>query len=162
MDDIFFLADRTVGQLAKWLRLTGFDCAYNDSPKPAEVLKQARNEHRLILTKNTRLAACCEPDECLFIEADRSVDQLKYVLTKLNLSIDNERVFTICSLCNERLLNRAREEVRGLVPPYVFAHQEQYRQCPRCQRLYWGGTHKARMIERLDAIFSLSKQGKDV
>jgi hypothetical protein len=52
-------------------------------------------------------------------------------------------------VCNAALEEIAKSAVAGLVPPYVYRTQAQFRRCPACGRIYWRGTHWARMVERL-------------
>jgi uncharacterized protein with PIN domain len=54
--------------------------------------------------------------------------------------------------CNAVLASRTREEVKDLVPPYVFKTQEQYMLCPHCQRIYWRGTHWQAMKKRINDL----------
>ena len=69
----------------------------------------------------------------------------------MNLDCDSEQ-FTRCLECNQPLVHRRKEEVRELVPPYVFQTQSQYVQCPSCHRIYWRGTHWQRMKRELDTL----------
>jgi hypothetical protein len=62
--------------------------------------------------------------------------------------------FTLCLECNQPLVPKDKEEVKDLVPPYVFKTQSQYMQCPACQRVYWQGTHWQRMSRELEKIVS--------
>jgi uncharacterized protein with PIN domain len=150
MSKRLFLADKTVGRLARWLRLLGFDCAMQPDNDILRLLVRCRAEGRVLLTKNTALAAAAAPDECLLIAFDRIRQQLKQVMKYYNLTIDKENILTICSVCNERLDDVAPAEVRGIAPPFVFATQTVFRRCPRCRRIYWAGTHKTRMLAWLD------------
>jgi len=51
-------------------------------------------------------------------------------------------MFGICLECNEKLYPVAREEVRDLVPSFVFENCTEYNQCPSCHNVYWVGTHQ--------------------
>ena len=43
-------------------------------------------------------------------------------------------------------------EVAERVPPYVRRTQDRYSECPHCGRIYWAGTHWARMREVLGSL----------
>jgi len=60
------------------------------------------------------------------------------------------RPFAICLECNQPLVARTREQVKDLVPPYVFKTQSQFMECPACYRIYWQGTHWAAMTKKLE------------
>ena len=68
------------------------------------------------------------------------------------MKIDQEGKFTRCLECNELLVPRSKDEVRDLVPVYVFKTQSHYFQCPVCQRIYWRGTHWQRMNKEMEAL----------
>jgi uncharacterized protein with PIN domain len=139
-----FLADKTVGRLAKWLRLLGVDCAsLNDAP-PVE------------LTKSTALAAAATSQDHLHVTASLLSEQLKQVVKKYGLTFECKRFLSICSVCNSPLDDVAPETVRGAVPPYVFATRRTFRRCPACGRVYWAGTHKSRMLDRLKGMLDIS------
>jgi hypothetical protein len=75
------------------------------------------------------------------------------VVKALNLG-DKIKPFTLCLECNQPLVLSEKEDVKELVPPYIFQTQTQYMQCPACQRVYWRGTHWQRMSRELERIVS--------
>jgi uncharacterized protein with PIN domain len=58
MDDepIRLLVDGMLGTLAKWLRLLGYDTAYDNVASDAELARQARAEGRVLLTRDRELS----------------------------------------------------------------------------------------------------------
>jgi len=141
-----FLADKTVGRLGKWLRLIGFDCIFFAESDAHLALAQARSTGRILLTKNTRVAALARDDEYVLIASDSVREQLKQVIKKYNLTIECENLFSLCSVCNRKLEDLASDQVRGLAPAFVLATRRTFRRCPECGRIYWAGTHKTRML----------------
>ena len=89
----------------------------------------------------------------VLLEDDDPKAQLRHIVHALNLDY-KAKPFSICLECNRDLLKRARDEVRDLVPPYVFKTQEQYMECPSCHRIYWQGTHWAAMRRELERFIS--------
>ncbi|HPQ67819.1 MAG TPA: Mut7-C RNAse domain-containing protein [bacterium] len=157
MSERRFLADKTVGRLAKWLRLLGYDCRTLDSSDVEEILLAIKEDTRTLLTKNTKFLAI-EKNEILFIKSDDITQQLKQVIMEYSLSIECERFLSVCSVCNVPVVDVETESVRGLVPPFVFATRKTFRRCPQCGRLYWAGTHKTRMIDRLKETLDSERQ----
>ncbi len=88
----------------------------------------------------------------LFVENDRVEDQLVEVLGKLDLKPEPENLFTLCLRCNESLKEAKPEEVRPLVPDYVFRTQREFRVCPKCRGVFWPGTHRERALSTLRRI----------
>ena len=150
-----FIADSNVGRLARWLRIAGFDTLFIRSIDDNRLVRIALDEDRVLLTRDTQILkrrlVTSGRLMVILIEDDDVKAQLRQVLTTLNLT--NElRPFSLCVECNEPLVPREREEVKELVPPYVFQIQTQFMQCPGCQRIYWRGTHWENMCKELEGI----------
>jgi len=145
-----FAADRMLGRLAKWLRVIGQDVTYGPHLSGYGLIREARREGRLILTRNRSLEKK-SPPPYLLIESDRFREQLCQVIETCKLD-PLERPFTRCVECNSQLEPAAKSEVEGKVPPYVFATQGSYSRCPDCRRLYWPATHQERMMAELKGL----------
>jgi uncharacterized protein len=152
-----FAADRMLGKLARWLRLMGQDVIYGPHLCGYGLIRAARQEGRLILTRDRRLKQK-QPPDFLFIESDHYREQLRQVIRACNLE-PLARPFTRCAECNTVLEPRTKAAVEALVPPYVFSTQERFFACPHCRRIYWPATHHERMLAELRKI-SLPQSGK--
>ena len=158
--EIKFIVDNNVGKLAKWLRIIGYDALLFTEQDDGEMVKLALAQNRVILTKDTQIMrrrlVTSGRLKAILIEDDDSKAQLQQVVEALNLDYQF-RPFSICPECNQNLVERDKEEVRDLVPPYVFETQSLYMECPSCRRIYWRGTHWQAMIQELER-FTAQKQ----
>ena len=145
-----FVADKMLGRLARWLRVIGQDVTYGSHLSGYGLVRAARREERLILTRDRRIGGK-KPPEYLWIESDRFRDQLKQVIHACGLDPLKD-VFTRCVECNALLQPIAKEAVRERVPSYVFSTQEEFSVCPTCHRLYWPATHQQKMVEELKGM----------
>jgi len=149
-----FIVDTNVGRLARWLRMMGYDTLFVNPIDDEGLIRIALKEKRVLLTKDTQImlrrVVTSGKLKVLLIEGDDAKDQLRQVAQRMKLN--QERNFTLCLECNEPLVHRGKEEVRDLVPPYVFQTQSQYFQCPACHRIYWRGTHWQRMKRELETL----------
>jgi uncharacterized protein with PIN domain len=68
-------------------------------------------------------------------------DQLEQVLKTFRPILDPAVFLTRCSVCNEPLKSTAKQEVRDLVPSYVYDRINRFLQCLCCGRVYWKGNH---------------------
>ncbi len=150
-----FVVDSNVGKLARWLRIAGFDTLFFRDIEDNRLVRVALDEKRVLLTRDThileRRVAASGRLKVLLIEDDDVKKQLRQVVTTLDLA-GEVSPFTRCLQCNDPLLPREKDDVRALVPTYVFRTQEQYMQCPACQRIYWRGTHWEKMSRELVEI----------
>src|SRR5262245_38313479 len=134
MEEIKFVADVMVGKLARWLRVLGLDVVYSNAFQDDEIIRLAKSENRIILTRDTRLAARCPKEQHLFIESGDYKEQIRQVLRTFDLKHFN--VLSRCLECNALLQNVDKEAVFNRVPPYVYLTQDRFASCPSCGRVY--------------------------
>jgi uncharacterized protein len=147
---IRFAADTMLGRLARWLRLLGYDTAYGAHLGGRSLLRAARAEGRVVLTRRTGLLRHLDLPH-LFIEGDHFRDQLVQVIAAFHLDTE-AHLLNRCPECNLDLLEETRTNVQQRVPAYVAETQERFRSCPRCHRIFWPGTHHQRIRAELAAL----------
>jgi uncharacterized protein with PIN domain len=142
-----FAADRMLGRLAKWLRVIGQDVIYGPHLSGYGLIRAARAENRLILTRDRGLPRK-QPPDFVFIQSNHYREQLRQVIETCHLNpLLNS--FTRCLECNALLQPRTKEAVKDSVPPYVYETQDKFSWCPECRRIYWPATHHQRMVNEL-------------
>ncbi len=142
-----FLVDAMLGRLAKWLRILGYDTLYDPSWDDSHLVRLARAEDRILLTRDVELAR------------RKGVRVLRVASEVLEAQLDQLHVelglvalapWTRCPVCNSHLFSVPKGDAWGQVPPYVFVTQEEFRLCPSCNRFYWHGTHRQQMQALVD------------
>jgi hypothetical protein len=147
-----FIVDAMAGRLAKWMRILGIDTEYEKSGDMEKLLKRARSENRVILTRNLSFRKIrTEGVNIHFLSSEKTFYQLREIIEKFNL-IKEIKPFSRCSECNEILNDIKKEEVKGRVPFFVYQTQEHFSICPSCGRIYWSGTHRKAMEKRINQI----------
>ncbi len=147
-----FLADTMLGRLAKFLRMLGYDTVYYSGGDFREVRELARDQKRVLLTRNRKQIAVAGGQEIIFIREDRPLLQVKELLSQGMIALSEEAFFSRCLLCNTPLRRLAREEADGKVPEFVFYQQQEFHRCPHCKKIYWPGSHRDRMKRRLGKL----------
>lgn len=144
------LADRTVGRLARYLRMVGYDTVWDPAASAGALLQRAETEGRVVLTRD-RLLVERRPVRrgsvrAVLVRHDLVGDQLAQVREELGLRrMQPPR----CLVCNGALVDMPAAEARRRVPPYVAATQERFTYCPVCDRVTWPATHWRDMQRRL-------------
>jgi uncharacterized protein with PIN domain len=146
-----FVADRNLGKLAKWLRILGYDTLYDRGSADRDFLRRAGEEGRIALTRKRDLASIAQPGSLVVVKADRVEAQIGEVLTELKSEPDPSRRMTRCLRCNALLEEVPKASVEGLVPAHVYGVSPRFRRCPRCEKIFWPGTHTRHVEERLKA-----------
>jgi len=61
-------------------------------------------------------------------------------------------IFVRCTICNTLSKIVPKEEVKNRVPPYVYSTQNEFRICPKCNRIYWPGTHLENVKKMIEVL----------
>lgn len=145
-----FVADQMLGRLSKWLRLMGYDTLYFHSIDDSRLIRLAREQKRVLLTRDTGLIKRREVKRSLikavFIEDDLVSLQLGQLQKLFKLRLSSTR---FCPECNVPLQAISKSSVQNYVPPYVYQTQRKFSHCPQCRRYFWAGTHWQRIEERI-------------
>jgi uncharacterized protein with PIN domain len=149
--ELRFVADKMLGRLVRWLRIIGQDVTYGPHLTGNGLIRAARKEGRVILTRDRRLAKKKDLPEHLLLDSDGFREQLKQVIQAYQLD-PLSAILTRCAECNSLLESMPKEKVKEKVPAYVFATQEKFSVCRSCQRIYWPATHPQKMLEELKAL----------
>ena len=144
-----FVLDTHLGKLARHLRMAGFDCLYRNDYRDSELVTAALAEQRIILTRDLGLLKQRLVTHGYFVRATESEGQLREVVRVLQLQ-SGLRPFTRCRECNAALREVPKTEVEARLPPKVRAAYEHFQLCPGCGRIYWEGSHYARLRRLLD------------
>ncbi len=140
-----FIADVMLGRLAKRMRLLGFDVLYDRTLHDNEIIRLSLEEDRVILTRDTALAARPLAKNHLLVSADRVQEQMGQVRSTFPHEM-SDTPLTRCSVCNEMLMQIVRHEVKDLVPSHIYEKKADFMQCPTCMRTYWRGSHVKSMM----------------
>ncbi len=141
--------DVMLGKLARRLRLFGVDVRYERGVKGMEAYRRAKADGRTFLTRHHRFKNM--PD-VLYVNSDNVNEQVEQVRRILHLKAgakkEDKGFLTRCSVCNEPLTQIGREQARPAIPFYIYQIHTEFRRCPKCQRVYWSGSHMKKMIEQ--------------
>lgn len=142
-----------LGKLSKGLRMLGFDAFYYRGEDVYTLYALARQDGRIILTRNTKLIQKRPEDHIIKIAEDDPYLQLKEVIHKGSLSLNEAALFSRCLICNQIISALPREEVEGKVPDFIYIQKKDFSQCPQCKRVYWEGSHQENMTKRIKELF---------
>jgi hypothetical protein len=140
-----FIADVNLGKLVKWLRIFGYDTLYYRGNADRNFLRKAQEENRAVLTRRLDVTNRQFDGRLMVIHRDHVQQQLTDVIDHFGLVPRPDQLLRLCIRCNEPLSEIFREEARGIIPAYVFENYSLFKRCPRCNRIFWPGTHKENM-----------------
>jgi uncharacterized protein with PIN domain len=151
--DVRFIADDHLGKLARYLRIIGCDCLYYHVISDDVLMEISKKENRVVLSRDWKLYRYIPSQRYFFIRSQNTVLQLKEVCGHFRID-PFLKMFERCIICNALLVPIEKEDVRPRVPPKSYAWKKEFKECRRCKRVYWPGTHYEAMISRIRDIFS--------
>jgi len=136
--------------------MLGYDTVYYRGDDFHQLIFLARQEDRIILTRDAKLAARRPKDRILTIMENNPSCQLKEVVQKGCVSLDENNFYTRCLLCNEQIEEIPRQEAEGKVPDFIFVQQKDFYRCTQCGRIYWQGSHLNHMQKKVDGLLKIT------
>jgi len=148
-----FIADAHLGGLARLLRMLGFDTLFENAYTDRQILQLIARERRILLTRDRELLKCRDVFRGCFVRALKAESQLNEVVARYALA-RHARPFTLCLHCNVRLEAADPGAVAARVPEPIAARYTRFARCPGCSRIYWEGSHWARMRAMLGPVLA--------
>jgi uncharacterized protein len=148
-----FLLDAHLGRLARYLRMLGFDAAYENDREDKELSRISHSEERILLSRDRGLLKRGEVVHGYFVRATEPKVQVVEVVRRFDL-FSAVAPFRRCVRCNTLLKSVAKESIIERLPTKTRQHYEEFRMCPACERIYWEGSHYEHMRRFIQRIFS--------
>lgn len=145
-----FIADEMLTGLARWLRILGYDTACEHGLDDAAMVRRSYEEGRILITRDRKLGRDWRVPDLYVVQSEKPLAQLEEVAARYELRL-GERLFTRCSRCNVVLEEVPAASVAPGVLPAGIRDDETVRCCRVCGRVYWEGSHVARMRRTLAA-----------
>jgi uncharacterized protein len=152
-EEIKFFADVNVARVVRWLRAIGIDTTWEDAISDKDLVLKAINENRFVLTLDKRLLDEWRVDNVLLLKSENPLAQFGEIIRHFKIA-KPEKLFTRCLVCNTSLRAASSAEIASDVPPRVLEHQKTFYFCPRCNKVYWQGSHTERMRAAIEEIFN--------
>ena len=142
-----------LGSLAKWLRILGFDTFYaRRDLQDEDVLNIAKKENRVLITRDVELVWKSKKNNIKTIKITSTLldEQLAVVLK--NIKIDKKSLLSRCTICNTPVETIEKHLVKKRVPKKVFENNNTFWRCPRCDKIYWKGSHFEKILGKINEI----------
>lgn len=152
---ISFLADAMLGNIARKLRIFGFDTIYLAHTPDDEILKIGIDQDRVILTADREFfkrIVKAGARGVLVSGGASELEDLIHIFTKNGITaVGTNGIGSRCSVCNGHLEERTSNQVKNRhgsndhvlidVPDKVISCHKQFFECTACGKIYWEGGH---------------------
>jgi uncharacterized protein with PIN domain len=148
-----FVLDVHLGKLARWMRLLGLDCRWENDLDDPEIVEISLAEGRTILTRDIGLLRRGSVTHGYWVRSTDPEEQLPEVLDRFDLR-GSLAPFTRCMACNGALRSVPKAEVEDQLPPKTRRYYDEFFQCSQCGKVYWKGAHWERLRGVVDRAVS--------
>ena len=152
-----FIVDVNVGKLANLLRLLGLNAAYNPDWEDKYIAQKSLAEKRTVLTKDLGLLKRNDVIWGRYVRANLPAEQIKEIVYFFGLQ-ERLEPFSRCLRCNIRLAPVSKQEILHRLEPKTKKYFNDFSICPKCQRIYWAGSHHEHMQNWLELIKSFTQE----
>ncbi|MDX1601233.1 MAG: Mut7-C RNAse domain-containing protein [Anaerolineales bacterium] len=135
-----FVLDVHLGQLARYLRMLGFDVLYSNDEEDRALARRADVEDRILLTRDRNLLKHKRVHFGRYVRSPDPRQQLLDVMRRYDLLSDIDP-FTRCLSCNGLLQEADPNHVESRVPPDARREYDEFQVCQQCGNVYWSGSH---------------------
>lgn len=145
-----FIADEMNGDVARWLRIIGFDCLYIQGKElDNKLIEIAATQKRILLTSDKELfkKAVYKGVNAHYISQAPIEEKLRELATKFNLDSYLRYLKYRCPICNNILIET---DDLSRVPPKVRQQHKTILYCKKCDKYYWRGSHWKKINEVLE------------
>lgn len=146
-----FVLDCHLGQLARYLRMLGFDCLYRNDYDDERLLELSLRDDRILLTRDLGLLKRRDLTRGYFVRATNPQAQIREIIRRMQLE-NNLRPFARCMECNSLLEAVDKAAIEHRLEPETRRLFNDFRRCPACRRIYWPGSHFDRMQTLIEQI----------
>ena len=159
LPELRFVLDVHLGKLASFLRLLGFDSLYRRDFEDASLVRLSNAERRMLLTRDRGLLKRSQVTYGYWIRETSPRLQLIEVVRRFGLW-DRLEPFGRCLRCNGAIESIPSDEVASRLLPRTLEHYREFRWCPKCERVYWKGSHHDRMQGFLEEVVASAQSGR--
>jgi len=157
-----FFVDAMLGDVARWLRILGFDTAYDTRASTHDGIDRANREERIFLTRNRRVREWSAGGKYILLPRGSREEHLRILAAGLPI-LSASRVFSRCISCNVPVEKAAPDAAAPHVPSLVLEHTRIFYHCPSCGRYFWYGSHiknVEKTVERWKAAWGVPGTGE--
>ena len=145
VDDDEVVIDSMLGWLVRWLRMLGVRAMYSPNYSDVDLL----GINHLLVTRDRELFRRRTGLSLLLI-TPRHVEWLSILSLVLGFPLVLNMERSLCPICGSRLVKVSRDLVVGKVPRNVLLRHNEFWMCTGCGKVYWVGSHHARISRELE------------
>jgi hypothetical protein len=150
-----FFVDAMLGNIARKLRLLGYDSQYFSDIDDDKLIDNAKKEKRIIISKDEELIKKARKlgIRSIYITKEEEIEQFFEIIRNTNLKrIQIDGNIARCPKCNSLTESVEKNIIKEKIPQGVSKSNERFWICKYCNQVYWEGTHIRNLQEFVGKI----------
>lgn len=146
-----FIADGMLGKLTRWLRMLGQDVEYSRSLNDEQLIKTAKAENRILLTRDLKLYQLARKRgvNTTLVEGATEAEKLACLTKWFDVKLEIDVTVSRCPKCNTTIRSVSKDEIVGRIPEATSTYYDEFWECHGCGQIYWRGSHWSRIGKTL-------------
>ncbi len=163
-----FVADGMLGRLTRWLRLLGHDVEYSNTMDDKQLIAITKKKKGVLLTRDFELyhQATTKGLETFYVEGETEAEKLAELAKRFGVKLNVDMTTSRCPKCNTTVKPILKCKIEGKVKKSTFTYYNEFWTCPKCQQIYWQGTHWTKIrktLEKANEILAIiNNKAKDI
>jgi uncharacterized protein with PIN domain len=150
-----FFVDAMLGNIARKLRMLGYDSQYFSDIDDEKLIDGARKEKRIIISKDEELIKRAQKlgIGSIRITEKEELEQFFEIITSVNLKrVQINGNTARCPKCNSSTESIDKDIIKEKIPQGVLKSNDKFWRCKCCKQVYWEGTHIKNLQEFVDKV----------
>lgn len=146
-----FITDGMLGKLTRWLRMLGQDVEYSKSLRDEQLIKTAKAESRILLTRDLKLYQMARKRgvDTTLIKGATEAEKLACLARRFEFKLEIDVTVSRCPKCNTTIKPISKEKILDRIPETTSTYYDEFWECPGCGQIYWQGSHWKRIEKTL-------------
>jgi uncharacterized protein with PIN domain len=142
--------------------MLGQDVEYFKQLEDSELLNTARNESRILLTRDMELhqRTTAKGIQAYYLEGKTEPEKLAELAIRFEIPLKIDMEKSRCPMCNSKIEPKPKEQVKSELEPNTFANYNSFWRCPKCSKIYWQGAHWGRIRDTLEKAEEILRNNK--
>ena len=144
-----------LGNIARKLRLLGYDSQYFSDIDDKKLIDSAEKEKRIIISKDEELIKRTQKlgIRSIHITKEEEIEQFFEIINSVNLKrIQINGNIARCPKCNSLTESVDKYIIKEKIPQGVLKSNDEFWRCKCCNQVYWEGTHIKNLQEFVDKV----------
>ncbi len=132
-----------LGKLTRWLRMLGQDVKYSKSLNDKQLIKTAKTENRILLTRDLKLYQLARKQGVgtTLIESTTKAEKLASLAKQFDIKLEIDVTISRCPKCNTPIKTVSKDEIVDRIAEPTSTYYDEFWECPGCGQVYWRGSH---------------------